>query len=192
MSKCLARSVVLATAIQLSVAATADAQVFTPSYLAPRQSSDVGVYLSDGPGSFAAEGIWRRSMGEFDFGLRAGVADADEISFMIGADYRNPLPLGAPLDISVTGGAQAILGDLSALGVAAGLSAGHTFSMPGLSFTPYLHPQIGLVEGGDDELELDLLADFGLDIHAGPRLDLRFGFGLDAPQSNWGVGFTWR
>lgn len=192
MSKWFVRSAALAAIFQVAVAASADAQVFTPSYLAPRQSSDAGVYLSDGPGEFAVEGIWRRSLGDFDFGFRAGVADTDDLSFMIGADYRNPLPLGgSPLDISITGGAQALLGDASGVGFAAGLTAGHTFAMPGLAFTPYIHPRIGLVDYGVDEFDLELLADFGLDIQASSRLDLRFGFGLDS-TSDWGVGFAWR
>ena len=42
-----------------------EAQVFTPTFMAPRSSSDVGIYLSDGPGDFSVEGIWRRRFGRF-------------------------------------------------------------------------------------------------------------------------------
>ena len=45
-------------AAALTTAGGAQAQVFTPTFLGPRSSSDFGVYLSDGPGELAAEAIW--------------------------------------------------------------------------------------------------------------------------------------
>lgn len=191
MSKWIVRCAAIAAVFELAGAGRAEGQIFTPSFQGPRQSSDVGVYLSDGPGDFAVEGIWRRGFGGFDLGLRAGVADSEELSFLIGADYRNPLPLGgAPLDIAVTAAGQGLIGDFEGFGLAAGLSVGHTFAMPGLSFTPFIHPQLGFFDAAGSE-DLDLIADFGLDIQATPRVDLRFGFGLDS-RADWGVGFAWR
>ena len=43
----------------LLAAPPAAAQVFTPTFTSPRLVDDLGIYLSDGPGDLALEGIWR-------------------------------------------------------------------------------------------------------------------------------------
>lgn len=171
-----------------------EAQVFTPTFMAPRSSSDVGIYLSDGPGDFSVEGIWRRSFGGYDLGFRVGVADMDDVAILVSGELRNPIALGAPLDLAITGAAQGAFGDRSAGGFVLGLSIGHTFASPELALTPYLHPRIGLVKGfrRSDEFDLDLLADLGFDLRISPRLDLRLGIGLVDRGADWGVGFAWR
>jgi hypothetical protein len=59
--------------------------------------------------------------------------------------------------------------------------------------TPYIHPRIGLIEGfRADSFDLELLADLGVDLRLSPRLDLRFGVGIDDNSSDFGVGFAWR
>jgi hypothetical protein len=180
-----------AAALQVSIA---QAQVFTPTYMAPRAASDVGIYLADGPGSFAIEGIWRSSYGGYDLGLRGGLADTEDVSILIGGEYRNPISAGAPLDLAFTGHAQGLLSDDgSAAGFLAGLSIGHTFVSSELSFTPYLHPRAGLVTGfGDDDLELELLADFGFDLRFSPSMELRFAISFEDQGADWGIGFAWR
>lgn len=180
-----------AVALQVTIA---QAQVFTPTYMAPRSASDVGIYLSDGPGSFAVEGIWRRSYGGYDLGLRAGLADTRDVSILIGGEYRNPISTTSPIDIAFTGHAQGVLSDgRSAAGFLAGLSVGHTFVADGLSFTPYLHPRAGLVTGfGNDDLDLELLADFGFDLRFSPTMELRFAIAFEDRGADWGIGFAWR
>lgn len=169
------------------------AQVYTPTFMAPRASSDVGIYLSDGPGEFSVEGIFRRDFGGFDLGLRAGVADTHDLSVLVGGEYRNPLAVAAPIDLALTGMIQGIFGGVSSVGFLAGLSVGHTFAADGISFTPYIHPRAGLVQGFiDDEFDLELLADIGFDLGISQNLDLRFGIGLDTHGSDWGVGLSWR
>jgi hypothetical protein len=179
----------------LTMVGVAHAQVFTPTYMAPRSGADLGIYLSDGPGDFAVEGILRRGFGGYDLGLRLGLADTDDLTLLISGELRNPIATGAPLDLAITGHAQGAFGDRRGAGFLLGLSLGHTFGTPGLSFTPYLHPRFGLVHplrrnGGD--FELDLLADFGFDVRISPSLDLRFGIGFGNPGAAWGVGFAWR
>lgn len=188
-----------ATSIWLVIAAClavgpADAQIFTPSFLAPQRASDVGVYLSDGPGEFGIEGIWRRGFGQgYDLGFRAGVASTDDVSVLLGADYRHPIAAGAPVGIAATGSVQGVLGEFSGAGVTAGLSIGPRISSGGLSFTPYLHPRVGLVRGlRSADTFLELLADLGFDLTISPGLDLRFGVGLDSFGADWGVGLAWR
>ena len=176
-------------------AAPATAQVFTPTYMAPGSSSDVGVYLSDGPGDFAIEGIWRRAGGAWDLGLRGGLADTRDLGILLGAELRNPLSTGAPLDIAVTGHAQGlIIPDFdSGVGFLVGLSLGYTFASPEISFTPYLHPRAGIVAGfGDDDLDLELLADFGFDVRINQSLEFRFGLSFEDMGADWGVGLAWR
>jgi hypothetical protein len=178
----------------LLVSESAAAQIFTPTYMAPRSSGDIGIYVNDGPGSFSVEGIWRQRLGGYDLGLRAGLADTDGVSIVVGADLRNPITAGAPLDLAVTGGAQGEFGnDRSAGGFQVGLSVGHTFTTPGLSFTPYLHPRVGLVKPSRrSDFGLELLADLGFDVGISPNLDLRFGIAFDDFGAGWGVGFAWR
>jgi hypothetical protein len=175
-------------------ATAAQAQVFTPTYMAPRPASDVGIYLADGPGEFAVEGIWRRSYGGYDLGLRGGLADTPDVSILIGGEFRNPISADAPVDLAFTGHAQGLLSDDgSGAGFLAGLSIGHTFASSDLSFTPYLHPRAGLVTGfGDDDLDLELLADFGFDLRFSPSMELRFALAFEDRGADWGVGFAWR
>lgn len=174
-------------------AAAAGAQVFTPTYMSPRISNDIGVYLGDSPiepGDLAIEGIWRGG----PLGLRVGFADGVDDALLVGAEFRNPVALGgAPLSLAVTAGIQAAIADADALGFQVGLTAGHTFLSPGMAFTPYIHPRIGLINGfgGDDELDLELLADVGFDLGLSPNLILRFGANL-GDGADWGFGLAWR
>jgi hypothetical protein len=192
MGKSRAIRLAFVVAVLLS-AREASAQVFTPSFMAPGLSSDVGVYLSDGPGSFSVEGIWRRTFGDYDLGLRGGVADTDELSVLFAAEYRNPLDAGAPIDLSVTGAAQGVIGGRSGIGIVAGLSIGESFGGPDVMVTPYLHPRVGIVDGfGARDFELELLADVGIDIRFSPELEFRLGIGIDNNATGFGVGFSWR
>jgi hypothetical protein len=184
----------LALALALLPHAVA-AQVFTPTYMGPRQGGSLGVYLADyDPGDLAVEGILRQGFGTFDLGLRGGVVDAGGSLLTIGGEYRNPLALGtAPVDIAVTGGAQALIGDSDWLGLQAGLTIGSTFRAPSLAFSPYVHPRIAFVEGpGDDGFEGDLLAEIGADFDFASRLAIRLAIGLDDTGADWGIGISWR
>jgi hypothetical protein len=171
----------------------AEAQVVTPTFMAPRAASDVGVYLSDGPGDFAVEGIWRRNLGGYDLGFRLGLADAGDVAILAGAEYRNPVALGAPLDLAVTAGAQGVFGDGGWGGIQAGLAVGYTFASPEIGITPYLHPRVGMVKiGRRGDFGLELLADIGVDVRVSQNLDLRFGAALQDFGADIGVGFAWR
>lgn len=188
---------VLGLGAAVAMAAPAPAQVFTPTYQAPRSSSDLGIYLSDGPGSIAVEGVLRRGFGGYDMGLRAGLADTEDVSVLLGADLRNPLAVGtAPIDLAFTAGIQALLGDATALGLQGGLSIGHTFvpSGAGFSVTPYIHPRAALIDGtGPGEgFDFELLADLGFDFGLASGLILRVGINLAPPAADWGIGLAWR
>jgi hypothetical protein len=167
------------------------AQVFTPTFQSPRLINDVGVYLSDGPGDLAIEGVWRGG----PLGLRAGFVDAAGGLLTIGGELRSPLALaGAPVGLAFTAGAQGLIGgDDSAVGVQAGLTAGYTFSPQGAAFTPYIHPRLGAVKNlYSDDFTLKPLADAGVDVEFYNNLVLRFGVSLDDVGSSWGVGLSVR
>ena len=179
----------VAAAALSAFAASAEAQVFTPSYQSPVVMNDIGVYLSDGPGDMALEGIWRSG----PLGLRLGYVDADPDGLLsVGGEVR--VPLTAPIDIAFTAGAQGIIGDVDALGLQAGLSLGQRFVNPGIALTPYIHPRVALIDSfaTDDDWETELLAELGLDAEFSQNLILRLSVGLSNDTPDVGVGLAWR
>lgn len=185
----------LVVALVAGTASIAQAQVFTPTFMAPRQESSLGVYLSD-LDDLAIEGIARGSFGGYDLGIRGGIVDADDATgILIGGELRNPLSLGtAPLDLSFTAGIQGILGDFEAIGAQVGLSLGHTFvpDTGGLRFTPYIHPRLAYIDPNEPaDGDLELLADVGLDLDFASNLSFRIGINL-GDGADWGVGIAWR
>jgi hypothetical protein len=170
-------------------AGEANAQVFTPSYQAPVVMNDLGIYLSDGPGDMALEGIYRSG----PLGLRIGFVDAAEDLLSLGGEVRVPLE-STPVDVAFTAGAQGLIGDFDAIGVQGGLSIGKRFVNPGVALTPYIHPRIALIDGiaTDDDFEADLLADLGLDAEFASNLILRLSIGLSDNTPDVGIGLAWR
>lgn len=172
----------------------ARAQVFTLPFQSTARGNDIGLYLSDGPGELAIEGIWRRNFGTGDLGLRAGFADVGNGDVLVGADWRQPLNLQtAPLDLALTLGAQGAFGDATGVGGQVGLDIGHTFVETGLRITPFIHPRVAVVSALDDnaDAELKVLADVGADFDFAPNLSLRFGANL-GEGADWGIGLAWR
>ena len=186
------RTIATVAAAVLCCSAPAAAQVLTPTFQAPTSSNDIGIYVVD-VGDLGVEGVLRRSLGAGDLGLRAGFADVNDGNvLLLGVDYRNPLQLSgtAPLAIAFTVGAQAALLDAEVFGVQGGLSVGYAFDSPDLRLTPYIHPRLALVSS-DDDTELEVLADVGLDVGITPTLDLRFGANL-GDGADWGLGLAFR
>jgi hypothetical protein len=178
----------------LAIASRADAQVFTPSYLAPRVANEIGVYLSDSPGDLAGEGILRRNFGGTLLGLRAGVADLGDTRLMVGGELLSPLAVQAPINLGITAGAQGIFGDTKAAGFQVGLDIGATLQAPGLTVSPYVHPRLGFINGfgPSNDFDTDLLADLGVNLDFVPGISLRLGIGLSDNQPDWGLGIAWR
>ena len=191
--KKLAFACAAAAALLGSAAPPALAQVFTPTYQSTRRGSDVGLYLSDGPGDLAVEGIWRRGFGTGDLGLRAGFADTGDGGLLLGADWRQPLALGTqPVDLALTFGGQAMVGNTDVLGAQVGLVFGHTFIEEGLHVTPYVHPRLAFAGNlNADGNTLDVLAELGADFRFAPNLVLRVGVNI-GDGADWGIGLAWR
>jgi hypothetical protein len=180
--------------------AALEAQVFTPSYLAPRQSADRGIHISDGfarGGGLAVEGLWRFGFGGYDLGLRSGVGEADGDAYLLlGGDYRRPLALGTdPIDLAVTGGAQVGIGSDSFFGFDVGVTLGSTFTPEGIGVTPYLHPRLALVSIRDEERDrtgLAVLADLGVEVEVQPNFLIRLALGFGSETAAFGIGLAWR
>ena len=175
----------------VGLAGTAGAQVFTPTYSSPRLVNEIGVHASQNPGNVTLEGIWRGG----PLGLRLGFVNGTNDLISVGGELRNPIRIpGAPLGLAFTAGAQALVGDVNALGVQAGVSAGYTFVGSGMALTPYIHPRVGLINhlGGTEDLEFEVLADVGADLEFWNNLLVRIGFSLDEDSENWGFGIGWR
>ncbi len=175
--------------------AVAQGQAFTPAYLAPRTGGDLGIYLSEGPGDFAVEGIWRRHFGGYDLGFRAGVADLEDAAVLLGADLRNPFRVtDFPAELAFTGAVQAVITDFTAAGFLVGVTVGQTLVPGDFSITPYIHPRVGLVSRlhRDADLVARVLADLGVDIAFQPNLTFRVGLGLGRETADWGIGLAWR
>lgn len=179
----------------MATAARAEAQVFTPTYMAPRVSNEMGLYVSDGPGDLAAEGSIRGNFAGTMLGLRAGFADTNDLSVTFGGELLHPLQVsGAPLDLALTAAAQVLVAGPKAAGFSVGLDVGHRFAAPGIAVTPYFHPRLGVTGnyGDNGDYDADLLADIGVNLDFAPNLSLRLGIGLNEPEANWGVGIAWR
>lgn len=176
----------------LFASAEARAQVFTPSYMSPVPMSDLGIYVSEGPGDLTLEGIWRAGA----LGLRAGFVDTNGDDLLsVGGEFRNPLPVAsAPLSLAFTLGGQGLLGENSAIGLQAGLSAGGRFVQPGIAITPYIHPRIAFINGFgvEDDFNAEVLADLGVDLEFARNLVFRLGVGLSDETADWGIGLAWR
>jgi hypothetical protein len=175
----------------LLLAGAVQAQVFTPTFTSPRLTNDIGIYLSDGPGDLAIEGIWRGG----PLGLRVGFVDAADGLLSIGGEFRSPIAVaGAPFGLAWTLGGQALIGDADAAGFQGGLTAGYTFFGSGVAFTPYIHPRVGIVNTLRDnsDWDVELLADAGFDLEFSRSMILRLGLNFSDFGSDWGVGLAWR
>ena len=169
-----------------------NAQIFTPSFMDPRLSSSLGVYFGD-VGDLAVEGILRRNLGSFDLGVRGGFVDlGDETNLTISGEYRNRLPVSAPIDLSVTSAVQALVGDVDFTGIQFGLSLGSTFVPGSVSLSPYVHPRISFVNGPSDDLDSDIQAEVGMAVQWDSRLGIHVAIGLDDGSPDWGLGLSWR
>ena len=180
--------------LAVTSASAVGAQVFTPTYQSTQRSSDIGLYLADLDtdvgDDLAIEGILRRSAGGYDLGLRLGVV---EDAILVGFDTRAPLSVAgtAPLALALTFGGQGALGDANAFGAQVGLTVGHTFTSPGVSLTPYIHPRAAVLFGDVVDEGFDPRADLGIDVALNPNFVIRFGANL-ADGADFGIGLALR
>lgn len=176
-------------------AGRADAQVLTPTFMTPTSSSDVGVYVGDLDGdALTVEGIWRRpSRGGGTLGIRAGYADVGEGALLVGLEVASPVVLaGAPIGLAFTAAAQGLVGDRNEFGAHAGFTAGQGIRLDTFVLTPYVHPRLAVTTWGENELELDVLAELGAEFAFASGVALRVGVDLTGGPADWGLGVSFR
>lgn len=200
------RTLALAAALLLAPVVPAAAQTIHPAFQPPRvvaREYNLAVVDSDFGTGFL--GQWQEGMaGGTGFRFDAGLldADSDDLYLMAGATYLRELNRASdelPLDMLLTVGGHALIGDEFALEIPLGMSLGRRFPLEGaLAITPFVHPRVALQyvsEGGDGDSETDLgiAFDVGADFEVSPRLSLRaaFMFGSDDADAI-GIGLAWR
>lgn len=191
------RIILLAAGLLVLHVGGLQAQVFTPPFLGPEQSAEIGAVLSGGIGredGFAVEGVARRTYGPIDLGLRVGVADLDGTALLVGLEYRNPLGhvWDLPVEFAVTGAAQGILGSNGGPGVSAGVTGGHEFALQTATITPYLHPRLALLDRSSGDFELAPLVELGADFDFASDVRFHLALGLGTETANLGFGLSWR
>ena len=171
----------------LLVPAAGEAQVAwdSPMLLPPGVGDGFGVFLVDVEGgSLGAMATWRAP--GWNFGIRGGVAErADDVGVFAGFDVNGALTRDRPdfpLDIDWVFGAGLGIEDGVRISAPLGLSVGHRFTGDGVTFLPYVTPHVVLDaflgdegEGNDDDLDLELAVDLGLDLRLTPQFLIRFG-----------------
>lgn len=186
----------------------AGAQTFYPAFQPPRiVPREYNFAVADGDGGTSLLFQWREGWSPVSqLAFEAGVLDPDgdsDVHLLVGGSYARQLARAGgdlPLDLLLTAGANAAVGDLFVLEVPVGLSIGHRFPLEqGLALTPYLHPRVGLQycnecgADGDSDTDLGVAFDLGLDFEISPRMSLRgtLMFGDDDADAI-GIGLAWR
>lgn len=187
------RTLALAAGLLLLAPTGASAQVHwdSPFNLGPGVVSGLAVQLvdpdpGDGVGAMVS---WRRSPVPGGPGFRVGVAEGfrDDVAVFGGVDVSGALMARDeefPVDLIWAAGAGGSVGDHALLSFPAGLFVGRTFTGDEIRFVPYAGPRLDLdahlgretpLGGDDDEVDLALSADLGLDLVFSERLTVRFG-----------------
>jgi hypothetical protein len=185
---------ILVALATLSSARSLNAQVAweAPMMASPRAPAGLGIYLGDLAGAdIGVVGTWR---GNSPIEFRFGIADrdpGDNISGLFGLTYNDILARESgdlPFDVGWFAGGGVGFGDWALLTFPVGLSAAHTFSGDGITFTPYVAPRLFLdaalgdddndLGGDDDEVDLGFAVDLGLDLGIRRGWTLRFGASL--------------
>jgi hypothetical protein len=196
-------------ALALAPLATAGAQTFYPSFQPPIiVGREYNVAVADGDIGTSLLFQWREgwspvSQLSFDVGVLDPDARGADVQLLLGGTYARQLARSSadlPLDLLLTVGADALMGDTFLLDVPVGISVGHRFPLEGgLAITPYLHPRVALQycsecgPDGDSDTDLGVAFDLGANFEVSPRLSLRasFLFGDDDADAI-GFGVAWR
>ena len=175
----------------------------TPSFMAPPPPqfvSSVGFFGTNGNrgNGFAFEAEYRfvpRSR-RFDFGLRAGVADAANVRGSIvlaGLDARYSIyheTMAFPLDAAVTAGYGTRFGRGTRISLApVGVTFGRRLTPPSgaLLVTTYMHPKVFYISGaGDDRVGFNM--GVGLNLLFARGFEFRIG-GSAGDFGGFGIGF---
>lgn len=168
------------------VSAPASAQIAweTPMLIGPGAPAGFGIFVMEPwPGDeIAVMGTYRTSPVPVGLGFRVGLGEGlrDELAVFGGFDLSGYLLRSTdelPLDFLWFTGAGLGIGDDVLISFPLGISAGANLESDGIVFRPYVAPRVILdafFGEGDDDLELDVAADLGLDLAFDPRWMIRF------------------
>ncbi len=191
----------LAAALALAAAPAAGQTTGTPVFTAPERAyrnNEIAFALSDPGAGFALETLYHVGRGSYDFGFRAGLADASGpgsgTRLLGGVDFRTRIfeqTEEFPLDGALTLGLGVNVGDGIALGyLPVGVSLGRRLQPEGsrISVLPYLHPV--LVPTFGDVSEVLFAIGVGVDVRFSPRVEARLSGALgDYEGIGFGVAF---
>ncbi len=200
-----ARAAVAVALVAAAPVATAAAQSIYPAFQPPRiVPREYNFAVADGDVGTSVLFQWREGWSPVSqLSFEAGVLDPDydsDVNLLVGGNYARQLARAGgdmPLDLMLTLGANAAIGDLFILEVPVGISIGHRFPLEqGLALTPFLHPRVGLqycneCDGGDSETDLGVAFDLGLDFEISPRMSLR-GTAMFGDSDAIGISLAWR
>lgn len=176
-----------------------DSPLFTP----PVSPVGWGVYLVDpSPGrGIGVLATWRGREGPGSLGFRVGLAEDrwDDLSVFGGVDLSGSLHEASeelPLNLVWVTGAGLGMGRYGLLSFPLGVSLGRDFDAEGVWFNPYVTPRVVLdawlgEHRRNDDLELVLAVDLGIDFAVDPGWAMRFGATL-GERSSVGIGASFR
>jgi hypothetical protein len=198
------RAAAVAALVVAAPALEAGAQLAYPAFQPPRTiAREYNFAVADADWGTTLLFQWREGWSPISqLGLDAGIVDVEgsDVHLLVGGNYARQLARASndlPLDLLLTVGANALVGDHFRLDIPVGISLGHRFPLEGgLAITPYLHPRVGLeYVNVNDHSDTDLggAFDLGVDFEVSPRLSIRgtFMFGSD-DRDAIGIGLAWR
>lgn len=159
----------------------------SPMLMPPGQNDGLGVLLLEAHGGGIGGLVTWRAPG-WNFGVRAGIAEAggdDDIGLITGIDVSGSVTRSTqdfPLDIDWVFGAGIGVHDGARISLPLGLSVGHLFTSENATFLPYATPRVVLDafiddsdrRGDDDDVDLGVAVDLGLDMRVTPAFIIRF------------------
>lgn len=174
-----------------------------PLLVSPDTPAGWGLYLVD-PEYDSGIGFLTTWRGGGDLGFRLGVAEdrGDDLAVYGGIDYsRRIVTYGNdfPLNVSWVTGAGFGIGDDAVVSLPLGITIGRAFQAESVMFNPSFAPRMVLdvwlgddnrPRDDDDDINLGLALDFGLDIGFDPGWAIRFGVsGGDRDALAIGISF---
>ena len=176
-----------------------------PLLVSPDTPPGWGLYLVD-PEYDSGIGFLTTWRGGGDLGFRLGIAEdsGDDLSVYGGVDYSRRIITydnSFPLNVSWLTGVGFGMGDDAVISIPLGIAIGRAFQAETVMFNPSFAPRLVLdawlgdddnngPRDDDDDINLGLALDFGLDIGFDPGWAIRFGFsGGDRDALAIGISF---
>ena len=176
--------VALLTALAAAPGAQAQVAWDSPMLLAPGSPGGWGIHIMDtDPGDgIGVMGTYRSSPAPVGYGFRVGLAEdhTGGLAVFGGLDVSGHLLLPTserPFGVLWLAGAGLGVGDDLLVSLPAGVSLGADIDADGILFRPYAAPRVVLdiAFGAEDELDLGLAVDLGVDLAFDPSWAIRFG-----------------